>query len=392
MIESPHMWAWQHRDWPNFTFDPSAFPERVEAFHRAAERLSGRVEALSSGYQTDARIALMLSEVIATSAIEGEKLDRDSVRSSLLRHFGEIVGGHHHDDRAVGATELIVDVRRNWHRPLSHEMLGHWQSLVVVDRITNMIMRGVYRNHPEPMQIVSGRYAGRPRIVHYEAPPAAEVLAEMERFLDWYNGGSGDLPGPVRAAVAHVWFEKIHPFEDGNGRVGRAISDHALSQSLGRPTLTCLATAINADRDGYYGALEAAGRGSLDLGGFLDYFTAAIVQAQEIALAEVAFVLDKTRFHDRYGERFNERQRKVIARVLAEGRAGFAGGLSAKNYVSIAQCSPATATRDLAALSAMGALVSRGQGRGRRYEISFPQLAPAWPSEPGTNSMDNVPG
>ncbi|MCZ0942761.1 MAG: Fic family protein [Gammaproteobacteria bacterium] len=386
------MWVWQHPDWPNFIFDPSAFPERVEAFHRAAERLSGRFEALSGAYQTDAQVALMLSEVIATSAIEGENLDRDSVRSSLLRHFGQVVSGHQHDDRAVGATELIVDVRRNWHLPLSHETLGQWQSLVVVHRITSTIMRGAYRNHPEPMQIVSGRYVGRPRTVHYEAPPSAAVPVEMERFLDWYNGESGNPPGPVRAAVAHVWFEKIHPFEDGNGRVGRAISDHALSQSLGRPTLACLATAINGDRDGYYGALEAVGRGSLDLSRFLDYFTKVIVRAQEIALAEVAFVLNKTRFHDRYDERLNERQRKAIARVFAEGRAGFAGGLSAKNYVSIAKCSPATATRDLAALRDMGALVSRGRGRGLRYEIAFPGPPFRWSDQSDTNLMDPVLG
>ena len=370
------MWAWQHPSWPNFTFDPSAFPERVEAFHRAAERLSGRFEALPDAYQTDAQVALMLAEVIATSAIEGEHLDRDSVRSSLLRHFGEIVSGHQHDDRAEGATELIVDVRRNWHRPLSHETLGHWQSLVVVHRITSTVMRGVYRNHPEPMQIVSGRYVGRPRTVHYEAPPSADVPREMERFLDWYNDNKS-LAGPIRAAVAHAWFEKIHPFEDGNGRVGRAISDHALSQSLGRPTLACLATAIDADRDGYYRALEAAGRRDLDLSAFLDYFTAAIVRAQEIALAEVAFILDKTRFHDRFDASLNERQRKVIARVFAEGRAGFAGGLSAKNYVSIAKCSPATATRDLAALRDIGALVPHGRGRGLRYEIRTP-APPDW--------------
>ncbi len=385
------MWIWQHPDWPNFVFDPAAFPERVEAFHRAAERLSGRVEALSQAYRTDAQIALMLSEVIATSAIEGERLDRDSVRSSLLRHFGEIPGAHRHDDRAAGATELIVDVRRNWHRPLSHDTLGHWQSLIVVDRLTSTVMGGAYRNNPEPMRIVSGRCAGRPRTVHYEAPPAAQVPAEMERFLDWYNGDSGELAGPVRAAVAHVWFEKIHPFEDGNGRVGRAISDHALSQSLGRPTFACLAAAIDASRDGYYDALEAVGRGNLDLGGFFDYFTAAIVHAQEIALAEVAFVLDKTRFHDRYGDRLNERQRKVIARVFAQGRAGFAGGLSARNYVSIARCSPATATRDLAALRDMGALVSSGRGRALRYEISCPGPPSGW-SQSATRSTAGVQG
>ncbi len=382
------MWIWQHPDWPNFTYDAAGFADRVEAFHRAAERLSGRVEALSDAYQTDARVALMLSEVIATSAIEGENLDRESVRSSLLRHFGHVVSGHRHDDRAAGAAELIVDVRRNWHSPLTHETLGHWQSLVVVDRITSTIMRGAYRNHPEPMQIVSGRHVGRPRTVHYEAPPSADVTREMDRFLNWYNGDSGHLPGPIRAGVAHVWFENIHPFEDGNGRVGRAISDHALSQSLGRPTLACLATAIDADRDGYYDALEAVGRGQLDLGGFLDYFTAAIVHAQEIALAEVAFVLDKTRFHDRYDEALNERQRKVIGRVFAAGRGGFVGGLSAKNYVSIAKCSPATASRDLAALRDMGALIARGKGRGVRYVVSCPAPPAAWPDQ--SKDMERV--
>lgn len=379
------MWVWQHPNWPNFTFDPAAFAGRVEAFHRAAERLSGRFEALSDAYQTHAQVALMLSEVIATSAIEGENLDRDSVRSSLLRHFGEVVGRHQHDDRAAGATELIVDVRRHWHRPLSHETLGNWQSLVVVHRITSTTMRGAYRNHAEAMQIVSGRYVGRARRVHYEAPPSSDVPGEMARFLDWYNGDSKHLAGPIRAAVAHVWFEKIHPFEDGNGRVGRAISDHALSQSLGRRTLACLATAIDADRDGYYDALEAVGRGNLDLRAFLDYFTAAIVHAQEIALAEVGFVLGRTRFHDRYDGRLNERQRKVIARVFAEGRAGFAGGLSAKNYVSIARCAPATATRDLAALRDMGALVAHGRGRGVRYEISCPTPALDMPGQSAPN-------
>ena len=296
------------------------------------------------------------------------------MRSSLLAHFGRVVGDTRHTNyKASAAAELIVSVRRNWNRPLSHEMLGDWQSLVVVDQITALVMRGAYRNHPEPMQIVSGGSLSQPGRVHYEAPPSAAVPAEMDRFLDWYNGSAPDLPGPVRAAVAHVWFEKIHPFDDGNGRVGRAISDHALSQALGRPTLACLASAINEDRHSYYAELETIGRGELDLGGFVDYFTRAIDRAQDIAVVEVEFVLDKTRFYDRYGERLNERQRKGTARIFREGRAGFAGGLSRKNYATIAKCSPATAARDLADLQNMGALVSHGRGRSTRYEISCPE-------------------
>ena len=368
------MWIWQRPEWPNFVIDASAFAERVETFHRKGERLAGQVEALSDANQTDASVDLMLSEVLASYAIEGEKLDRDSVRSSLLAHFGRVAGdAKHANDKASAAAELIVSVRQNWNRPLSHEMLGGWQSLVVVDQITSLAMRGAYRNQPEPMQIVSGGSLSQPGRIHYEAPPSAAVPEEMARFLDWYNGSASDLPGPIRAAVAHVWFEKIHPFDDGNGRVGRAISDHALSQALGRPTLACLATAINEDRPNYYDELELIGRGEFNLGGFVNFFTRAIDRAQEIAVAEVEFVLGKTRFYDRYGERLNERQRKVTARIFREGRAGFAGGLSRKNYATIARCSPATAARDLAGLQDMGALVSRGRGRSTRYEISCPE-------------------
>ena len=286
------------REWPDYSYDASNLSERVEHFYRCAERIAGQVEALSEGSREHAVVDLMLSEAVTTSAIEGENLDRDSVRSSLLNLMGRETVGTVGNARAAGAAALIVDVRQNWNRPLSHEILGRWQSMVIVEQFTSRVTRGAYRNSPEPMQIISGR-----SVVHYEAPPADQVLGEMQRFLDWYNSGSpvtgsGEvLPGPVRA--------------------------------------------VNT--------------------------------AQDIARAEVAFVLDKTRFYDRYGEKLNERQGRVIARMFQEGRAGFTSGLSAKNYVSITRCSPATATRDLTQLRDMGALLSRGRGRGTRYEISRPK-------------------
>ena len=365
------MWIWQRPEWPDFVVDTAAFSERVATFYRKAERLAGRLETLPADYQTDASVDLMLSEALASYAIEGETLDRDSVRSSLLAHFGRVAGETgHNNEKAIGAADLIVDVRRKWNQPLSHEVLGGWQSLVTADQVTSLLMRGAYRNDPRPMLIVSGARGNR---IHYEAPPAADVPVEMERFLAWYNDGSADLPGPIRAAIAHVWFEKIHPFDDGNGRVGRAIADHALSQSLGRPTLACLATAINESRKPYYAGLETIGRGQFDLSSFADYFTLAVNRAQDISGAEIEFVVGKTRFYDLYGERFNDRQCKVAARIFREGRAGFAGGLSRKNYTTIAKCSSATATRDLGELVDMGALVSSGGGRSTRYAISFPE-------------------
>ena len=370
------MWAWEHPNWPRFVIDESALENRIEAFFRAAERLSGSVWAMSDDGRDDAAIELMLSEAIATSAIEGENLDRDSVRSSLLAHLGKAVAKTNVGLKAEGAASLIVDTRRNWDRPLTHDLLGAWQTMAVPETLSSVAMRGAYR--AGEMSIVSG-FPGRQR-VHYAAPPASRVNDEMERFLQWYNADSVDMDGPVRASVAHLWFERIHPFNDGNGRVGRAIADHALSQSLGRPTLACLATAIEETRNAYYNAFEEFDRNEkLDMNGFADYFTAAIVRSQEIALAEVGFVLDKSRFFDRHRDSMNERQVKAIERMFREGRRGFEGGMSTKKYMAITGCPATTATRDLVALCAMGAMVSRGAGRGTRYDIS---PSPAVPDKP----------
>mgnify|MGYP002725580943 CR=1 FL=1 len=374
MAYNQAMWIWQTSDWPNYQYDTTRFKDRIDLFRLKSERLLGRIEALPDNSQTDALVDLMLSEAITTSAIEGENLDRDSVRSSLLSLIGVESESVSHDNKAVGAATLMVDVRKNWNQPLTDELLGQWQSCVIADSPMSLIMRGAYRNSVEPMQIVSGAM-GRMRI-HYEAPPSEQVPEEMRRFLDWYNAtspltGDNSLPGPIRAGIAHVWFENIHPFDDGNGRVGRAIADHALSQSLGYPTMACLATAIEANKKEYYAQLETIGRGQLELSGWLDFFTNEISRAQGIAKEEVDFVLAKTRYYDRFGDQLNERQKKVIARIYAEGRKGFEGGLSTKNYETIAKCPTRTASRDLADLMEKGALVRHGGGRSTRYELAI---------------------
>ncbi|MEL0583898.1 MAG: Fic family protein [Candidatus Thiodiazotropha sp. (ex. Lucinoma kazani)] len=381
------MWIWQNKNWPNYLFDASAFSDRVDDFRIKSERLYGRIEALPNNSQTDALVDLMLSEAIKTSAIEGEHLDRESVRSSLLSLIGQESSPLSKDEKAVGAAALMVDVRRHWDQPLSNELLGRWQSTVLSYQRTTLIMRGAYRNAPEPMQIISGRI-GKYN-VHYEAPPSSRVPDEMDRFIDWYNStspinGDDSLPGPIRAGIAHVWFENIHPFDDGNGRVGRAISDHALSQSLGFPTMACLATAIEINKKAYYNELEQIGRGSQDLNHWLNYFTGAVNQAQDIAKQEVDFVLGKTRFYDKFQSQLNVRQAKAVQRVFAEGRKGFVGGLNAKKYQAITKCSRATATRDLTELLEKGVITKLpGGGRSTSYELSAvtPSL-PTW-MEPG---------
>ena len=203
----------------------------------------------------------------------------------------------------------------------------------------------------------------------------------MARFIDWYNHISSSnrdkkLPGIARAGIAHLWFEVIHPFDDGNGRVGRAIADHALSQSLGYPTTACLATAIEGDKKSYYLQLEKASRGSLNVNTWLDYFADMVIKAQEIAREEVDFVLAKTRFYEAYGDQLNDRQARMVSRVFAEGRKGFKGGITTKKYAAITKCPNRTASRDLSDLVAKGIIFRLpGGGRTTRYELTIVEPA-----------------
>jgi Fic family protein len=364
-------WIWQQSDWPDFRYDKRMLEDRNIAFRINSERLTGRFEALPMAYQEDATIDLMLSEAIKTSAIEGEELDRESVRSSLLSLITSDTLPETSDQKAVAAASLLVDVRKNWQAPLTHELLGKWQSMAAPEQRYTTIMRRAYRNDRSPMQIVSGPY-GREK-VHYEAP---RVPDEMAMLLDWYSQSSplnGDqkILGIARAGIAHLWFEVIHPFDDGNGRVGRAMADHALSQYLGYPTTACLATAIEADKKSYYPQLEKASRGSLDISGWLDYFSDTVNQAQEFATEEVDFVLAKTRFYEAYGDQLNDRQARLVSRVFAEGRKGFEGGITTRKYEAITRCSNRTASRDLSDLVAKGVIILLpGGGRTTRYELT----------------------
>jgi Fic family protein len=374
-------WIWQQPDWPGFRYDERPLEHRELEFRLNSERLAGSFDALPVASQEDATIDLMLSEAIKTSAIEGEDLDRESVRSSLLSLITSDTLPDNSDQKAAGAALLLVDVRKNWQTALTHDLLGKWQSMAIPEQRYTPILRGAYRNDPSPMQIVSGPY-GREK-VHYEAPPAARVPDEMVKLIEWYKQTSplsGDkiIPGIARAGIAHLWFEVIHPFDDGNGRVGRAIADHALSQSLGYPTTACLATAIEGDKKSYYLQLEKASRGGVEVNTWLDYFADRVIKAQDIAREEVDFVLAKTRFYDAYGDQLNERQARMVSRVFAEGRRGFEGGITTRKYEAITRCPNRTASRDLSDLVAKGIIIPLpGGGRTTRYELTI--VEPALP-------------
>jgi Fic family protein len=229
---------------------------------------------------------------------------------------------------------------------------------------------GSYRRHDDPMQIVSGAIGHEH--VHYEAPPSARIKKEMDAFIAWFNdtapNGKNPLPALTRAGIAHLYFESIHPFEDGNGRIGRALAEKSLAQNLGQPTLIALAFTIERRRKAYYAMLEESNR-DLAITPWLSWFAEAILDAQRITLERVEFHIAKARFYDRLNGQLNERQEKAIARMFREGIDGFKGGLSAENYISITGASRATATRDLHDLVTKGALTRTGERRHTRYHL-----------------------
>ena len=364
---------WQQSDWPNFRFELGEMEEQLLAFSNHAGQVGGLLEGLPDDLGTEAVIDLMITEAVRTSAIEGENLRRSDVMSSIRNRLGLNAVPEPVDSRlADGAGELMVAARNSFRDPLTEATLFSWHEMLLAR--TPGLRVGAWRKGGDPMQVVSGRI-DRPT-VHFEAPPAAQVPNEMARFIQWYNdtarGGPKAIPhAPVRSALAHLYFESIHPFEDGNGRIGRALSEKALSQGLDRPAVLSLSATIDAERNAYYDALKAAQRGN-EVTEWLRWFVGVVVKAQQDAEAQVRFVLQKSKFFQRFESELNERQLKVVRRMFDAGPEGFTGGMNARKYVSLTGTSKATATRDLQKLASLGALVPVGSGRSTRYELSHP--------------------
>ena len=361
-------WIWQRNDWPNFVFDEASHGARTMALLQQSSRIYGRLEALPAPYATESVADTVISEAIKTSLIEGERLDRASVRSSVKALVGikDDSAPANIDPRAQGIATLLHEVMQKWSQPLTAKLLCEWQGMVVIPTPSNPVLSGMYRVTDEV--IADSAYGGK---VVYEAVPGVAVELEMSRFIDWYNNSP---PTPVKAAVAHLWFEAIHPFEDGNGRIGRAISDHAFSQSFGHPSITGISSAISASTASnkeYYSQLEAATTGGLCVDRWISYFLALAKEALDHTRSIIDFVIAKTRFYEKYSDIMNARQHQVIARMFREGTDGFEGGISAKKYMKIVGCSKATATRDLQFLLVQGAIkrIEDSAGPSTRYEI-----------------------
>lgn len=363
-------WNWEQADWPEFRYDRTELDGLESAFLREAGEFVGAVKHVGGDEKQQLTVELISEEAFHTSEIEGEILNRDSLQSSIRRNFGLTTDNRKIPPAEQGIAEMMVDLYRNFAAPLSDDSLFHWHKMLMNGR--RDLDAGRYRTGDSPMQIVSGPIH-EPR-VHFEAPPASRMPEEMSRFVAWFNqtspAGKSPLPALTRAGLAHWYFVTIHPFEDGNGRIARALAEKVISQSLGQSTLIALSQVINGKRKAYYDALEQSNRQN-EITEWLIYFARTILDAQGHAQRTVDFLIAKARFFERFRGRINARQEKALLRLFRAGPEGFRGGLSAENYIRITGTSRATASRDLQDLVEKKALSQTGALKSTRYHLDL---------------------
>ncbi|MBC8287936.1 MAG: Fic family protein [Nitrospinae bacterium] len=364
-------WNWQQADWPNFRYDSAALKGLEEQFLHRSGLLFGAYKHITDEEKDLLKVELISTEALKTSEIEGEILNRYSIQSSIRHNFGLETDNRKIPPAERGIAEMMVDLYRNYAKPLSHQTLFNWHKQLTSGR-RDLHDIGRYRTHDDAMQIVSGPLQ-RPK-VHYEAPPSASMKAEMKAFIDGFKKtgpkGKQPLSALTRSGIAHFWFVSIHPFEDGNGRIGRALAKKALSEYLGHPVLIALSQTIQNNKKTYYSMLEQSNK-SNEITEWLQYFAQTILDAQDETQVLIDFLIEKARFFDKFRGQINERQEKATLRMFKEGPKGFKGGLSAENYITITETSRATATRDLQSLVQKGALTKTGELKSTRYYLKI---------------------
>ena len=373
-MQTLHQWIWQGPEWPCMRWDQSALAPLLARARLAQGKALGATRLLDAGLTLEAAAAILVEDGLTTSAIEGERLDLDAVRSSVARHLGLPTAGLPAPPRAVdGLIEVLLDATGGYDRPLTVERLFGWHAALFPSGRSGLhqIRCGVLRGD-EPMQVVSGG-AGRERI-HFTAPPRDGLEAELDSFLAWFEARPVELDGLIRAGVAHLWFVTLHPFEDGNGRLARAITDMSLSQDERQPQrLFSLSAQILRERKAYYAVLERTQRDGLDITDWLAWFLAQVEASAEAAEGTVANTLAKARFWLRHqGTNLSGRQRKVLNRLLDVGPGGFEGDMTTRKYMSLTKTSRVTAYRELADLVDKSCLAPTGKGgRSSGYVISW---------------------
>lgn len=362
-------YIWQKTQWPNLRWDNAALATSLARVSREQGRLLGRMEALGFDLRAEAHLRTLTEDVVKSSEIEGEKLDREPVRSSIARRLGMDVAGLVPADRAVeGVVEMTMDATSNYKKPLTARRLFDWHAALFPTGRSGLrdIKVGAWREDADgPMQVVSGP-VGREK-VHYEAPPAARVSEEMEKFLRWF-AEPGDTAALLTAGLAHFWFVTIHPFDDGNGRIARAIADLALARSEGTgQRFYSMSHQIRDERSEYYNVLERTQKGDTDITRWQEWFLECLLRTIEGAHGTLGSVLAKARFWERFAkEPLNERQIKVLNRLLD----GFEGKLTSSKWAKLTRSSQDTAHRDITDLVQRGALrKDEGGGRSTSYSL-----------------------
>jgi Fic family protein len=370
------MYLWEKPDWPAFSWEEKALTALLAQVSREQGRLLGKMEGLGFDLRNEAHLRTLTEDVLKSSEIEGEKLERDQVRSSIARRLGMDVAGLVPADRDVeGVVEMMMDATGNYSQPLTEERLFAWHASLFPTGRSGMhkIRVGAWRDDSTgPMEVVSGTI-GKEK-VHYVAPPAERLADEMAKFLEWFEGPK-DTDPLLTAGLAHLWFVTIHPFDDGNGRIARAIADMALARSekTGQRFYS-MSAQIRLERKDYYNKLEATQKATLDVTRWQTWFLECLHRAIDGAQETLGAVLFKAQFWERFAkEPLNERQIKVLNRLLD----GFEGKLTTSKWAKLAKCSQDTAYRDILDLVERGALQKdAGGGRSTSYSLmTGPDLA-----------------
>lgn len=376
------MYLWQARRWPALAWDANAVTAPLAQARMAQGRMLALAGTLGIADLGDLQLSGWTQEALATARIEGEQLQIHSVRASAARRLGlkDAAAAARKDPRAEATLDVVEAAMQAWERPVDEELLFGWHAALFPTGRSGVarIVAGGWRTHAEPMQIVTPRL-GRQDIVHYQAPASADVPAQMALLIEWFNvhGRRPEIDGLVRAAIAHLWFEAIHPFEDGNGRIGRALAELAIAQDMrSSRRLFSLSEQLARDRAGYYAQLQAAtGRGDLDVTPWVQWFIGRIAAAFDASTGPMRKAMDHARYWMDVSARhpgLSASQRKVLARLLEAGPEGFVGGMSTEKYVNLTGVSRATAYRELTDLAAAGLVLRGGEGRATRYRLVVP--------------------
>lgn len=360
-------WNWELPKWPKFHYDPDEISQLEKQFLLSVGSELGCLKTIDKEEYKRFVVEILSQEGTESSKIEGEILDRESLQSSIKQHFGLHTILKRSSDKESRMAALLCNVYETFDKPLTHEILWEWHSMLF-ENSSSIADWGKYRTHPEPMQIVSNRHDSAK--VFFETPPSSRMFHEMTEFIEWFNSINKSKSILGCASIVHIYFESIHPFEDGNGRIGRVLAEKILSQAIGQPVLIAISKLLEKRKKEYYSALEKCNR-TLEVQDWVKFFSSVILEAHKESMGLLYFLIEKSKLLNSLSNKLNPRQTKILLRMFEEVPDGFQGGLSAENYIAITKTNRATATRDLSDLVEMGALTKTGELRHTRYRLNL---------------------